>query len=109
MLKENLARDVRAEQLLLKGLAEPAGENRVPRVEDGFIQECDRGEGGELDVFGRVTGGQRLAGGSLERLAGMVPEGLRIGDALAIRAQPFDGREDFLENERQIVRPSDIG
>src|ERR1035438_7887338 len=109
MLKEDLARDVRTEQLLLQRLAEPVGENGVLQIEDGFVQERDCGEGGYLDVFGWVTGGQRLAGGCLERFAGLMTEGLRIGDALAIRAQPFDGGEDFLENERQVFRPAGTG
>ena len=64
------------------------------------------GEGGQLDVVGVVARGQRLVGGGLQGFARVVAEGVGIGDALPVGAQPHDGGKHLLVDERQVFRPA---
>ena len=88
-------------ELFLQRLAQPIAEDGVLRIENGFVEKRDGGEGSEAHVVGIISGGEAGAGGVLESFAGVVAEGIRIGDALAVAAQAFDGGKDFLKNKRQ--------
>ncbi len=107
ILEKDLAGDMRAEKLFLQRLAQPIAKDRVLRIQDGFIEKRHRGEGGEAHIVGVISGCQALIGRGFERFARVVAESLGIGDALAVAAQPFDGGEDFLKNEREVFGPAD--
>src|ERR1035437_3985701 len=91
------------------GFAQPFRKDGVLRIEHRFIQKGDGGEGRLAGVVRGVAGGQGLAGRGLDCLAGMVAEGIGVGQALAVGAQAHDGGKNVLEKKRQILWSAGIG